>query len=147
MAADGRRFALTEATIPSSAPFALTIDIGALVTFDGIVRDHNEGQSVVRLEYSAYAALAESEGSRIVEEAIARFGLANAACIHRTGTLVPGEIAVRVWAASAHRGEAFAGCAHIIDAIKHRVPIWKKETYASGEQSWVRCDHRSPSQD
>lgn len=139
--AAGKRFTLTETPIPSSAPFALPVDIGALVSFDGIVRDHNEGQPVVQLEYSAYAVLAESEGTRIVEEAITRFGLANAACIHRTGSLQPGDIAVRVWAASAHRGEAFAGCAHIIDEIKHRVPIWKKETYASGEQSWVRCDH------
>jgi molybdopterin synthase catalytic subunit len=142
-AAAGQRFFLRDTDIPSSPPFTMITDMGALVSFEGVVRDHNEGRPVVLLEYSAYAVLAENEGTRIVEEAIARFGLTDAACIHRIGALHPGDIAVRVWAAAAHRGEAFAGCAFIIDEVKHRVPIWKKETYATGEQSWVACDHPS----
>ena len=114
-----------------------------MVCFEGIVRDNNEGKSVVRLEYSAYVKLAEREGTRIVREAIARFGLTNAACVHRIGVLEPGEVAVKVWAAAAHRGAAFAACELIIDEVKASVPIWKKEEYRDGRQSWVYCQHPS----
>lgn len=134
-------FALSNQRLDDVPPFAIARHVGALVSFAGIVRDNNEGKSVTRLEYSAYQALAECEGTRIVREAIERFDLIAAACCHRVGALELGEVAVRVWAAAAHRGAAFSACEFTIDQIKERVPIWKKETYCDGEQEWVRCHH------
>ncbi len=113
---------------------------GGYVTFEGWVRDHNEGRAVQRLEYEAFAALAEAEGERIVTEAIARFGVQRAACVHRVGDLGLGEMAVWVGVSSRHRAEAFAACRYIIDEVKHRVPIWKKEHYTDGATEWVNCE-------
>ena len=113
---------------------------GGYATFEGWVRDHNEGRAVHRLEYEAYAALAEREGERIVAEAIAKFGVLHAACVHRIGDLDLGEMAVWVGVSSRHRAEAFAACRYIIDAVKHRVPIWKKEHYLDGDSGWVNCE-------
>jgi sulfur-carrier protein adenylyltransferase/sulfurtransferase len=113
---------------------------GGYATFEGWVRDHNDGRSVRHLEYEAFRSLAEREGERIVAEAIARFGIKRAACIHRVGDLAIGELAVWVGASSAHRAEAFAACRYIIDAVKHRVPIWKKEHYVDGASGWVNCE-------
>ena len=112
---------------------------GAYVQFEGWVRDHNEGQEVLRLEYEVYEPLAAKEGQRIIDEAITRFGLNKAAAIHRSGPLDLTDIAVIVGVASAHRGEAFEGCRYIIDQVKTRLPIWKKEHYASGAAEWVNC--------
>ena len=113
---------------------------GGFASFEGWVRDHNEGRAVARLEYEAYAELAVKEGERIVGEAIERFGVSRAACVHRVGALRLGELAVWVGVASAHRGEAFAACRYIIDEVKHRVPIWKKEYYTNGDSGWVNCE-------
>jgi adenylyltransferase/sulfurtransferase len=113
---------------------------GGYVTFEGWVRDHNEGRAVRRLEYEAYAALAEREGERIVAEAIAKYGVQHAACVHRIGDLGLGEMAVWVGVSSRHRAEAFAACRYIIDEVKHRVPIWKKEHYVDGDSGWVNCE-------
>ena len=113
---------------------------GACVSFEGAVRDHNEGHSVRRLEYEAFAALALREGARILAEARTRFGLERAYCAHRVGALQIGELAVWVGVSAAHRGEAFEACRYIIDEIKHRVPIWKKEYYADGDSGWVNCE-------
>ena len=100
---------------------------GGYASFEGWVRDHNEGRRVERLEYEAFEALAIKEGERIVADAVARFGVSRAACVHRVGSLDVGDLAVWVGVSSAHRGEAFAACRYIIDEVKHRVPIWKKE--------------------
>ena len=113
---------------------------GGYATFEGWVRDHNEGRAVRRLEYEAYAALAEREGERIVAEAVAKYGVQHAACIHRIGDLALGEMAVWVGVSSRHRAEAFAACRYIIDEVKHRVPIWKKEHYVEGDSGWVNCE-------
>jgi molybdopterin/thiamine biosynthesis adenylyltransferase/molybdopterin synthase catalytic subunit/rhodanese-related sulfurtransferase len=113
---------------------------GGYATFEGWVRDHNEGRAVRRLEYEAYAALAEREGERIVAEAIAKFDVQHAACVHRIGDLNLGEMAVWVGVSSRHRAEAFAACRYIIDEVKHRVPIWKKEHYVDGDSGWVNCE-------
>ena len=113
---------------------------GGYVSFEGWVRNHNEGLAVGRLEYEAFAALAEKEGERIVREAITRFGVVNAACVHRVGSLAIGELAVWVGVSSRHRAEAFAACRFIIDEVKHRVPIWKKEHYVNGDSGWVNCE-------
>jgi molybdopterin synthase catalytic subunit len=113
---------------------------GGYVSFEGWVRDHNEGQEVTRLEYEAFQELAVKEGDRIVEEALRRFPVVQALCIHRVGALGLGEMAVWVGVSSEHRGEAFDACRFIIDEVKHRVPIWKKEHYRNGDSGWVNCE-------
>ena len=114
---------------------------GALVVFEGWIRNHNEGQAVERLEYEVYRPLAEKEGARIIDEAIERFGVEHAICIHREGLLELGDIAVIVCVSSPHRGEAFDACRYIIDQTKTRLPIWKKEHYVTGVSEWVNCKH------
>jgi molybdopterin synthase catalytic subunit len=113
---------------------------GGYVSFEGWVRDHNEGREVARLEYEAFQELAVKEGERIVEEALRRFPVVQALCIHRVGALGLGEMAVWVGVSSEHRGEAFDACRFIIDEVKHRVPIWKKEHYRNGDSGWVNCE-------
>ncbi|HEX3843718.1 MAG TPA: ThiF family adenylyltransferase [Steroidobacteraceae bacterium] len=113
---------------------------GGYAAFEGWVRDHNEGRRVRRLEYEAFEPLAIKEGERIIAEAIAQFGVAHAACVHRIGALEVGEMAVWVGVTARHRDEAFRACRYIIDEVKHRVPIWKKEHYESGDSGWVNCE-------
>jgi molybdopterin synthase catalytic subunit len=109
---------------------------GGITCFVGTVRDHQDGRSVVRLDYSAYEAMAEAECSHIVAEAEARWSCA-VALQHRTGTLLVGETAVAIAVASAHRDEAFASCRYVIEEVKRRVPIWKREHFADGTVEWV----------
>ena len=116
------------------------VSAGACVVFEGRVRNHNEGRQVVGLDYQAHAALAEAEGERLLAEAIGRFGLRQARCVHRVGTLGIGEAAVWVGVSADHRDVAFEGCRWIIDELKRRVPIWKNEHYADGESGWVHPD-------
>jgi molybdopterin synthase catalytic subunit len=113
---------------------------GGYAAFEGWVRDHNQGAPVRRLEYEAFEALALREGERILAEAIARFGVAHAACAHRVGDLGLGELAVWVGVSAQHRDEAFRACRYIIDEVKQRLPIWKKEHYANGDSGWVNCE-------
>jgi molybdopterin synthase catalytic subunit len=113
---------------------------GAYAAFEGWVRDHNEGQRVTRLEYEAYTPLAAREGEQVIAEAIGRFSLHGALCVHRIGALALGEIAVWVGTSAPHRDEAFRACRYIIDEVKHRLPIWKKEYYESGDSGWVNCE-------
>lgn len=115
---------------------------GACLVFEGWVRDHNEGRPVIALDYEAYVELAEKEGTRILAEAAARFPLLKAVALHRTGSLHIGDLAVWVGVACAHRGDAFAACRYIIDEVKARVPIWKREHYADGPTEWVNCHTR-----
>ena len=112
---------------------------GALAVFEGWVRNHNEGQQVERLEYEVYRPLAEKEGARIIDEALEKFGVSHALCVHREGLLELGDCAVIVCVSSAHRGAAFDACRYIIDQAKTRLPIWKKEHYTSGVSEWVNC--------
>jgi molybdopterin synthase catalytic subunit len=112
---------------------------GAYVQFEGWIRDHNEGQAVLRLEYEVYEPLAVKEGKTILSEATERFGILRAAAIHRAGLMELGEAAVVVGVASPHRAEAFDACRYVIDQLKVRLPIWKKEHYASGKTEWVNC--------
>jgi adenylyltransferase/sulfurtransferase len=113
---------------------------GGYTSFEGWVRNHNEGHRVSRLEYEAFEPLAVKEGERIVAEAIKRFGIERAACVHRVGNLAIGDMAVWVGASARHRDEAFRACRYIIDEVKHRVPIWKKEHYENGDSGWVNCE-------
>jgi len=113
---------------------------GGYTSFEGWVRNHNEGLAVRHLEYEAFEPLAIKEGERIVAEAITRFGIEHAACVHRIGDLAIGDMAVWVGVSARHRAEAFAACRYIIDEVKHRVPIWKKEHYENGDSGWVNCE-------
>jgi molybdopterin synthase catalytic subunit len=137
------KFAVSDVTIDPVAARRSVADnsCGALVVFEGWIRNHNEGQAVERLEYEVYRPLAEKEGARIIDEASERFGISNALCIHREGLLELSDIAVIVCVTSAHRSEAFAACRYIIDELKTRLPIWKKEHYVSGISEWVNCQH------
>lgn len=109
---------------------------GAVATFLGRVRDHHVGRAVQRLEYSAYGPMAEQECARVVAEAEARWPV-RVALEHRIGTLEIGGIAVAVAVGGAHRDETFAACRFVIEEIKRRVPIWKKESYQDGSVEWV----------
>lgn len=134
-----QRFALSPTPFDTTTLRAELLDarVGAYASFEGWVRDHNEGRSVRGLRYEAYARLAEAEGERIVEEALARFDILDARCVHRVGDLTLGELAVWVGVSAAHREAAFAACRWIIDEVKARVPIWKHERYADGEAGWL----------
>lgn len=113
---------------------------GAYVGFEGWIRDHNEGQEVLRLEYEVYRPLAIKEGGKVIAEALEKFPILHAECVHREGLLEIGECAVWVGVTSAHRDEAFAACRYIIDQVKVRLPIWKKEHYTDGHSGWVSCE-------
>jgi molybdopterin synthase catalytic subunit len=111
-------------------------ELGAVATFLGVVRDHHAGRSVSRLEYQAYGPLAEAECGRIVEEAEARWPC-RIALRHRVGWLDIGDAAVAIAVGSGHRAEAFDACRFVIEELKRRVPIWKRERYADGTEAWV----------
>ena len=139
------RFRLTSTAIDTTAARRELLDPGAggYVSFEGWVRNFNEGRSVLRLEYEAFESLAVSEGERIVAAAKARYPIKQALCIHRVGALDITDMAVWVGVSAEHRGEAFDACRFIIDEVKHRVPIWKKEHYENGDSGWVNCERCS----
>ncbi|MCG7278123.1 molybdenum cofactor biosynthesis protein MoaE [Corynebacterium imitans] len=133
---------ITDAPLESLAAQAsedtLTQAMGALVRFEGIVRDHDGGQSVATLAYEAHPSAPE-ELERVVAEVAASHPVRIYAA-HRTGDVPIGELAFLVLVASAHRGEAFAACAEVADRVKAEVPIWKKQGLTSGETQWVGID-------
>ena len=136
---DLARFRLADAPFDTDALHARLLDhrAGAFAAFEGWVRDHNQGKRVQGLRYEAYAELAEREGEAVLAEALNRFAIVDAACVHRIGELALGEQAVWVGVAAAHRDAAFGACRWIIDEVKARVPIWKHERYAEGDATWL----------
>jgi len=135
-------FRLSETDLDPAALTDLVRDraSGGFASFEGWVRDHHEGRAVLELAYEAYPALALKEGRRILAEALERFPVRRVACVHRVGALGIGGLAVWVGVSSDHRHEAFEACEWIIDQVKHRVPVWKRETFADGTVEWVRCE-------
>lgn len=115
---------------------------GAVVVFEGCARDHHEGKAVAALAYEAYVPMAETELDSLRAEAITRFALLRCFIHHRIGPVPLTEAAVVVVTASAHRKEAFEAAAWIMDRIKERVPIWKREQYPTGE-AWVEGMNRT----
>ena len=109
---------------------------GAVVTFVGTVRDQNRGRAVTAMEYEAYPEMARPLLAELAAETAARFRLEGVVLIHRLGRLAVGEAAVFIGVASAHRAEAFDAARHLINTLKERVPIWKKEHYADGS-TWI----------
>ena len=116
-------------------------ECGALVTFDGVVRNHHEGKSVLRLEYEAYVPMAGKVMAAIASEIEREWPGAHALAVHRMGALAIGDVAVAIAVWTPHRAEAFTACKAYIDRIKKRVPVWKKEFYADETFAWVRCHH------
>lgn len=141
-----KRFRLADAPFEIDGLRTRLLDerAGAYAAFEGWVRDHNDGRKVDGLRYEAYAALAESEGERILDEALARFDIVDACCVHRIGHLAVGDMAVWVGVSAGHRGAAFDACRFIIDEVKARVPIWKHEHYRDGDAGWLHPQDNPP---
>ena len=118
---------------------------GAFVVFEGWVRDHHEDKKVAALDYESYEDLAYKEAEKILSETRKQFAVINFLCVHRVGKLSVGDTAVWVGVTAVHREQAFAACRYLIDEIKKRVPIWKKEYYENGTSNWVNCEGCSPS--
>lgn len=116
--------------------FVSSANSGGTVLFDGTVRDNTRGKEVLRLEFEAYESMALSEMRKIGQQALERFAIHRMSIHHRTGSLVPGESAVIIAVASAHRDAAFDACRFAIDTLKETVPIWKKEIFRDGS-IWV----------
>lgn len=112
-------------------------DSGALAAFEGWVRNQNEGQNVLSLEYESAPDLCRAEAEKLLAEARARFEILDAVIAHRTGHLRIGDMAVWVGVTSKHRAAAFDACRFLIEELKARLPIWKKEHYAAGGASWI----------
>ncbi len=113
---------------------------GGVCIFEGWVRNNNDGRDVLQLEYEVYEPLAVSEGEKVIAEALQQFPFLEARCVHRSGVLAIGDCAVWVGVSAPHRDEAFKACRYIIDEIKTRLPIWKKEHYVDGDSGWVNCE-------
>jgi molybdopterin synthase catalytic subunit len=130
---------VVDAPIDPAAMLAGTLSPadGAALLFWGVVRAENDGRAVSSLEYSAYAEMAEREMLRIADEASARFGTGAIHVVHRVGLLQVGEASVAIAVASPHRAQAYEASRYVIEALKQRVPVWKREGYVDGEREWV----------
>lgn len=120
---------------------ASSLGAGAVNVFIGTVRNTAHGKNVVWLEYEAYESMAVAEIRKIIDEAAQKWGLLGWAVSHRIGTLKPTEIAVAVAVSTPHRKESFEACQFIVDQLKVKAPIWKKEVFEDGEE-WVSAAPR-----
>ena len=112
-------------------------DIGAVVTFTGVMRSENDGASVAAMTLEHYPGMTETELARVEAEAGSRWPLQASLIVHRVGALNPGDNIVLVVTASAHREAAFAAAEFLMDYLKTRAPFWKKETRTNGAERWV----------
>ena len=110
---------------------------GAVVTFSGVVRSANEGRKVTGIFYDCYREMAEAEIGRLIDDVVAEYRVNSLKIVHRIGELTVGELSLLVLASSEHRREAFEATQRVIDEIKRRVPIWKKERYADAPAQWL----------
>lgn len=134
------RFRVTTEPIDTAALLAgaTSPSDGAALLFLGVVRNRNEGREVVRLEYEAYAPMAEAEMERIAAEAAARWETGAISMVHRVGLLEIGEPSVAIAVAAPHRGDAYEASRYVIEELKKRVPVWKREGYVDGPSEWLR---------
>jgi molybdopterin synthase catalytic subunit len=109
----------------------------AVIVFEGRVRDHNEGRSVVCLHYDAYREMANEVLREIAREAIRSSGASAIAVRHRVGSLAPPSVSLVVGVAAAHRRPAYEASSYVIEQLKHRLPLWKREDYADGTSEWL----------
>ena len=110
---------------------------GAALLFLGVVRNHAEGRAVSGMHYDAYQAMAESVLQEIATEAAGRFGTDQISVVHRTGDLGIGDVSVAIAVSSPHRAESYEASRFIIEEIKKRLPVWKREHYIDGDEAWV----------
>ena len=141
-------FSVMDSAIPTES---LAVNLrdnaaGAMVTFEGRVRNHNLEREVERLEYQAAGEMASNEFRKIAEETFEKFEILHLQCVHREGMLEIGDCAVWVGVASSHRDAAFSACRYIIDELKSRLPIWKKEHYVDGQSGWINCVTGQPTE-
>jgi len=114
-------------------------DAGAVVIFEGRVRNQNLGRAVHKLEYEGAPEIAANEFAKIENEAHSRFAIIELVCAHRTGTLQVNDVSVWIGVIAPHRDAAFRACRYAIDELKKRLPIWKKEHYADGDSGWINA--------
>ena len=135
---------ITDDPINLSEFFSKEVDptCGATASFVGVVRDHDHGKPVQKLYYECYVSMADKQIRAILENAKRCWPVRNVQVLHRIGWLNVGEAAVVISVSSAHRDEAFAACRYMIEEIKGKVPIWKKEVFKDGTSEWVLCAHQ-----
>ncbi|NSL88922.1 molybdenum cofactor biosynthesis protein MoaE [Chitinophaga solisilvae] len=119
-------------TVQEALDFIQSPECGGEVIFTGTIRNHTKGRGVVKLFYECYEAMAISEMHKIADHVKAQWDIKKLAMLHATGDKYPGDIAVVIAVASAHRGIAFDACEYTIDTLKETVPIWKKEFFEDG---------------
>ncbi|MEK6276371.1 MAG: molybdenum cofactor biosynthesis protein MoaE [Actinomycetota bacterium] len=134
----GGAFRLTEGPVNLTAVVVEVVDerAGAIATFIGTVRGQSRGREVIALEYEAYEDMAEQVMAEIADDAMERYDLCKVAIMHRTGRVEVGETSVAIAVSAPHRQDALAACADVIESLKARVPLWKKELYEGGEE-WI----------
>jgi MoaE-MoaD fusion protein len=134
----GGAFRLTHGPVNVTSVVVEVVDerAGAIATFLGTVRAQSRGREVVALEYEAYEEMAEEVMAELAEELRSRYELCKVAMAHRLGRVEVGETSVAIGISAPHRQDALAACADAIEALKARVPLWKKELYTDGEQ-WI----------
>jgi molybdopterin synthase catalytic subunit len=113
--------------------------VGATIAFVGTVREVNDGRAVTGIEYSAYGEMAERELAAIASECVASFGVAHLVAEHRLGTLALGDASIAIVVAHAHRGAAYDASRFVIEEVKRRLPVWKREGYVDGATEWVNA--------
>lgn len=118
-----------------------TASCGAAVHFIGTVRNHQDGRAVKKLYYECYESMADKQIAEIIDRAKRTYGVDRIRVLHRVGWLEVGDVAVIIETSSGHRDEAFMACRTVIEEIKKKVPIWKKEVYEDGTSEWVLCSH------
>ena len=116
---------------------SISAEDGAALLFWGVVRNENDGRAVTQLEYHAYEAMAERELLRIADEARERWNTGDIRVVHRVGLLKVGEASIAIAVASPHRAEAYEASRYVIEQVKQRVPVWKREGYVEGAVEWV----------
>jgi molybdopterin synthase catalytic subunit/molybdopterin converting factor small subunit len=134
----GGAFRLTEGPVNLTSVVVAVVDerAGAIATFLGTVRAQSRGRDVIALEYEAYAEMAEEVMAQIAAEVEERYELCKVAITHRLGRVEVGETSVAIAVSAPHRHDALAACRDVIDTLKERVPLWKKELYEGGEE-WI----------
>lgn len=125
-----------EVSVPRMASLVQDPRCGAVVTFDGVVRDHDEGRGVLRLDYSAHPT-AQQVIEEVAREIAERYVDVLVAVAHRHGPLTVGESALACAVAAPHRKLAFAACDELVDTVKERLPIWKRQEFEDGTDEWV----------
>ncbi len=130
--------AVTDQPLDLAAHEAAVADpaAGAVVSFNGVVRNHDDGRMVLELEYHGHPT-APHLVREVAESVAARDGIIAIAVSHRVGMLHVGDIALAAAVSAAHRGEAFQACSDLVDEVKHRLPVWKRQVFPDGTDEWV----------